>query len=107
MTSLLQSDGVLPMRSYALDHARAEVVELPFTEPAHMAQRFHGRGLDARELTQRGVMQNHEGGDAALGRDLTPQLAQTLEQPLIHVAPRSLFDARPCRLCLRLHQGHG
>jgi len=81
----------------ALDQARAEVDSPLFAHAADVTQPFHGRRFDAGEFAQRGVVQDHVGGHRALGGYFAPQFAQTLEQPLVHVAPRGFFESRPLR----------
>src|SRR5579862_1330548 len=90
------------MRLDALDEARTDVGEFFFAHPADLAQRFHSSRPNARQIAQRSVVKDYVGWHPTLRGDFTTQLAQTLEQRLVNVAPRSFFNPSPLRfLCLQ------
>ncbi len=93
------------MRRNVFDNPRSEIGQLLLAHAADQAQSLRSHRARAGEFTERRVVENDEGGDAALGGNVASQRAQALIQLFIDIAPTGLFELGPCRFRLfRLEQ---
>src|SRR6059036_291897 len=76
----------------------AEVGGLAFANTVHGAQRGHGRRLETRHFTQRGVVENDIRRQVAFSGDREADRAQGVEQLPVHALPRLGFNPRTPRL---------
>ena len=70
-----------------LDEAGAEVGLLALADAPNREQRCVVTGRDAGQVSQRGIAEDHEGGDRALIGDGAAQLAQRLEEAAVDALP--------------------
>lgn len=85
------------MRRDVFDNPRSEIGQLLLAHAADQAQCLRSHRPGAGQLAERRVVENNEGGDAALGGNVAAQTAQALVQLLVDVAPTGLFALSPCR----------